>query len=92
MSGTSSAADARCASPVVRIIVTQRSCPQITAGRNAALPKLWSLWPWVLTTIPTRGEPSSPRSSRISRACTKVDRVSTISAAPPPSTAVMSWS
>ena len=32
MSGISSAADARCASPVVRIIVTQRSCPQITAG------------------------------------------------------------
>ena len=33
---------ARCFSPVERIILTQRSCPQIPAGRKAWLPKQWS--------------------------------------------------
>ena len=40
--GTSSAADARIRSPQRSSIVTHRSWPQMTAGRNTELPKQWS--------------------------------------------------
>jgi len=48
---------------------TQRSWPQIVAGRKTALPKAWSKWPCVSTTTPMGESVSSRTCSWISRAC-----------------------
>ena len=61
---------ARRASPVRAMNVTQRSWPQIVAGRKTRLPKAWSKWPWVSTTTVTGAAVNSRRSARISRAWT----------------------
>ena len=69
-----------------------RSWPQIVAGRKTWLPKAWSKWPCVSTTIVTGVAVSVRRSSAISRAWTWVDRVSISRTSSPPSTTPMFWS
>src|SRR5450759_2320985 len=67
------------------------SSPQISQGRNAAFPRTWSKWAWVLST--TWGSALTwRRSSSSSRACTSVDRVSMTRTRSRPTTAPIVWS
>ena len=51
ISGISAATRARRTSPVRSRNGPQPTWPQIVAGRKTWLPKAWSKWPWVSTTI-----------------------------------------